>query len=53
MKFKKSLFLTFCLLSGAIQTTHPISWNDIKNGVRYRTNTALMQLAEINPSLKG
>ena len=47
MKFKKSLFLTFCLLFGT--TAHPISWNDIKNKAHTATNTALIKLAELNP----
>ena len=43
MNFKKSLFLTFCLLFGASQTVHTISWQGIKKGARNAANMALIK----------
>ncbi len=48
MKFKKNLFLTFCLLFSA--TAYPISWNGIKNKVYNATDTTLIQLANVGLS---
>ena len=48
MKFKKSLFLTFCLIF-AYQTICPISFDSVKNQVSSTTYNALTKLAEMNP----
>ena len=48
MKFKKSLFLTLCLIFTG-QTTHPISCDSVKNQISSTTYTALTKLAEMNP----